>query len=528
MTWRGRRRGVFEGPPRVLYRRTGLRYFDAAAVVVVLNGVVVAGFGVVTLVLYVDVRGAELGLFAACSAAGYVVEGLVAGVYLRRAAQPVRSWLAGERGGEATLQAWSGAARLPLAILRRPSLYATGALGAGAADLLLAALLDLPTYQAALLFPASYLLYLSSVVLRYLALELGTRPVLEEIGESVPVASPPDSARVSLHGRLLTTVPMVTWGASLVVAGLVTENSRDLDTIGLASVVAVGVTAAISIWLSLVLADAVSGPIIDLRDATRRVGTGDLAVRVPVVSTDETGELAASFNAMVAGLGEREQLREAFGAFVDPALTDRVLAEGTDLRGEVVEVSLLFLDVRGFTAVAESAAAHDVVARLNALYETVVPVIRSHGGHANKFIGDGLLAVFGAPERHADHAARAVAAAREIAPLVRQGRSGDLQVGVGVNSGRVVVGTIGGGGRRDFTVIGDPVNTAARVEAATRLTGDDILITESTLRALGPHGDDFEERPSIPLKGKTATVRLYAPRPDSEQGAQPPGTPSGS
>jgi adenylate cyclase len=88
------------------------------------------------------------------------------------------------------------------------------------------------------------------------------------------------------------------------------------------------------------------------------------------------------------------------------------------------------------------------------------------------------------------------------------------------------VGTIGGGGRRDFTVIGDPVNTAARVEAATRLTGDDILITETTLRALGPHGDGFEERPSVPLKGKTATVRLYAPRPDGESRAPREGTPS--
>jgi adenylate cyclase len=173
--------------------------------------------------------------------------------------------------------------------------------------------------------------------------------------------------------------------------------------------------------------------------------------------------------------------------------------------------------VRGFTAFAERAAAHDVVASLNQLYDAVVPVILRHGGHANKFIGDGLLAVFGAPERLADHAARAVAAAHEIARLVRQGHSGRLQVGVGVNSGRVVVGTVGGGGRRDFTVIGDPVNTAARVEAATRLTGDDILITETTLRALGRDGDGFEERPSAPLKGKAATVRLYAPRPDPRQ-----------
>jgi class 3 adenylate cyclase len=266
------------------------------------------------------------------------------------------------------------------------------------------------------------------------------------------------------------------------------------------------------VWLSVVLADAVSAPIVDLRDATRRVAAGDLDVHVPVVSTDDTGELAASFNAMVAGLRERERLRDAFGAFVDPALTERVLAEGTDLRGEEVDVSVLFLDVREFTTFAERAAAHEVVATLNDLYDVVVPVILRHGGHVDKFMGDGLLAVFGAPERHPDHAARAVAAAREVAQLVPRRLGDALRVGVGVNSGRVVVGTIGGGGRRDFTVIGDAVNTAARVEAATRVTGDDILITESTLRALGDHGGEFEERRHAPLKGKAATVRLYAPR----------------
>jgi class 3 adenylate cyclase len=309
---------------------------------------------------------------------------------------------------------------------------------------------------------------------------------------------------------------MVTWGASLIVAGLMTPNTRNFDTIGLASGVSVGVTAAFSIWLSLVLADSVSGPIIDLRNAARRLGTGDLAVHVPVVSTDETGELAAAFNAMVAGLGERQRLHEAFGVFVDPALTERVLTEGTDLRGEEIEASILFLDVRGFTKFAERAAPQKVVACLNQLYEAVVPVIERHGGHANKFVGDGLLAVFGTPRRHADHAARALAAAFEIAQLVKDGVGGELRVGLGVNSGRVVVGTIGGGKRRDFTVIGDHVNTAARVEAATRLTGDDILITESTLRALGCSAEDFEERPSIPLKGKTATVRLYTPRSRSQ------------
>ena len=496
----------------MLYRLSGPRYFGACALGIVLNGIAVSVFGVIVLVLYVDLSVGEVALFAACLAVGSAFEGGVAALYFLRAAEPGRAWLAGEHGEAAALRAWSATSRLPLVLVRQPSLYAIGAVGAAGLDVLVAGLLHLPVYEAGLLFPMSYLLYLSSSVLRYVALELAMRPVLRDIGDDLPQASLPAAAVVSLHQRLIATVPMVTWGTALIVGGLVTPDTRNLDTIGLATGVAVGVTAVVSIWLSLVLADTLSGPIIDLRNATRRLGGGDLSVRVPVVSIDETGELAAAFNAMVAGLRERERLHEAFGAFVDPALTDRVLAEGTDLRGEEIEASILFLDARGFTEFAERATAHEVVESLNELYDAVVPVIERHGGHANKFVGDGLLAVFGAPERHADHASRAVAAACEIAELMRDGAGGELRVGLGVNSGRVVAGTIGGGGRRDFTVIGDPVNTAARVEAATRLTGDEILITESTLGALGPLSDDFEERPSVPLKGKTTAVRLYAPR----------------
>ena len=195
---------------------------------------------------------------------------------------------------------------------------------------------------------------------------------------------------------------------------------------------------------------------------------------------------------------------------IDPGLTERVLREGTDLEGEEVDVSLLFADIRGFTAFAETADAHEVVARLNALFGQIVPIVLRHGGHANKFIGDGLLAVFGAPDRLADHARCAVAAGLEIVAAVQRGGDG-LRVGVGVNSGPVIAGTIGGGGRLDFTVIGDTVNTAARVETATRKTGDDLLITHSTWSLLDD--DAWIERDAVPLKGKAVPVRIYAPRP---------------
>jgi class 3 adenylate cyclase len=399
---------------------------------------------------------------------------------------------------------------MPVALLRRGDLYLVGALGAVAADLLLTGRLGLPASDAAQLLPLSVLLYLSSVVLRYLGLELSMRPVLEAVGEHLAPGALPEG-QVSLHRRLVAAVPTVTWATGVIVAGLLTDNTRRLDRIGLASVIALAVAAAVSVWLSLVLADAVSGPIVDLRDATRRVATGDLSVRVPVVSTDETGQLAESFNVMVAGLDERERLRDALGVLVDPELTDRVLAEGAELQGEEVDATILFLDVRDFTAFAETAEPRDVVTALNTLYDLVVPVILRHGGHANRFLGDGLLAVFGAPRRHADHATRAVTAAHEIADLVHDRPGTELRVGIGLNTGRVVAGTIGGGGRRDFTVIGDAVNTAARVEAVTRETGDAILLTDATFQALPAHLQrEYVERAAVPLKGKSYSTPLYA------------------
>ncbi len=162
-------------------------------------------------------------------------------------------------------------------------------------------------------------------------------------------------------------------------------------------------------------------------------------------------------------------------------------------------------------AFSEGISAREVVTNLNQLYERVVPIILEHGGHANKFIGDGLLAVFGAPDRLADHADRAVDAALEIGSLNDSEYFSGLRFGVGVNTGEVVVGTIGGGGRLDFTVIGDPVNTASRVEAATRDTGDDVLITAATKDLLRRDHGDWVERDPVPLKGKSEPVRLFAP-----------------
>jgi adenylate cyclase len=142
-------------------------------------------------------------------------------------------------------------------------------------------------------------------------------------------------------------------------------------------------------------------------------------------------------------------------------------------------------------------------------------VVLRNKGHANKFLGDGMLAVFGAPDPLPDHADRALRAADEIAEEVTARFGGEVRIGIGLNSGPVVVGSVGGGGRLEFAVIGDPVNVAARVEAATRETGDTILLTEATRCLLKDEGAGLAPRGEIPLKGKSDPTGLYAvPRVD--------------
>jgi adenylate cyclase len=206
----------------------------------------------------------------------------------------------------------------------------------------------------------------------------------------------------------------------------------------------------------------------------------------------------------------REALREAFGSYVDPDVAERVLEEGELIEPQEREVTVMFVDVRDFTSLADRSSPAETVAFLTELFELVVPIVTRHGGHANKFLGDGVLAVFGAPERVTEHADRALAAARDILEAVEGKFGGEPSIGIGLNSGPVVVGSVGGGGRLEFTVVGDPVNVAARVEAYTRETGDSLLLTEVTRRQLANPDGQLEPRGEVSLKGKPEPVPVYA------------------
>jgi adenylate cyclase len=325
------------------------------------------------------------------------------------------------------------------------------------------------------------------------------------IGDSLPRSRPTFAAWSNIF--LLGSV--FAFGAWAVMLAAVFDRVREIPVLSV--VIAGALTLCVAVPISVgVATSAIQRPIRDLAEGTRRVAAGDYSQRLPVVQDDDLGALAGSFNRMLAGLAERQRLQSAFGTYVDPALAARLLKQGDDVfSGERREVTVMFIDVRDFTPFAEANSAEDTVARLNDLFEIVVPAVVDAGGHVNKFLGDGAMAVFGAPNDLADHADAAVRAAVKIQHRVAERFGGELRVGIGINTGVVIAGTIGGAGKLEFTLIGDTVNVAARVEQYTKTTGDPILLTRHCLDALNGRSPELIDRGSHALKGKSAAVQLF-------------------
>ena len=308
--------------------------------------------------------------------------------------------------------AWDAATNFPMRSFRA-NVLVIGLIAAGPTIIFIAATLDLPWTAAPVLLAATVLPVAYATILNYFTAELLMRPVVEDIAAALPEDFPFSANGLLIRKRLKLVLPVFTSFVGLIVAALLTGDGGT-DALALSLVAAVGVGLVLSWELTVLLSRSVTSPIGALRAGLTRVRAGDYEARVPVVTSDELGELSHSFNLMAAGLSERERMREAFGTYLDRDIAPLILSGNLPPEGVEVTVSIMFVDVRGFTAFAERSDAAEVVAALNALFEVMVPIVSRHGGHVDKFIGDGLLAVFGAPEGYPDHADRAVAAGLEI------------------------------------------------------------------------------------------------------------------
>ncbi|HSD25332.1 MAG TPA: adenylate/guanylate cyclase domain-containing protein [Solirubrobacterales bacterium] len=490
-----------------LYRKLGRRYPAVFITVELQTAFLVATGAVALFSFYYSVsRGDFLKILAIALALTAVAIGVVLVRALKRL-PPLKAWIGGARSSEQTAEAWQIAVNMPMELIRRdfllPVLVTLATVVASVIILQLSWLAFFPIAIAALLAVAY------AATLHYLALELAMRPILFDINAALDMPVRIDRPVVPLRVKLLGSLPLINVITGIVVAAL-TADGGGTDALGINVLIALFVSFTVSFELTVLLSRSILRPIEDLEAATERIRQGRFDEHVPVTTSDEFGELSSAFNQMVDGLAERERLREAFGTYLDEEVAQHLISEDFEPGGEELEVSLVFVDVRDFTTAATESSAAEVVARLNELFECIVPIVARHRGHIDQFIGDAVLAVFGAPERIPQHADRAVQCAVELARTINSRRPGGFEVGVGVNTGPVVAGSIGGAGRLSFSVIGDAVNLAERVQDMTRETGDPVLITGET-RALLSETVEVEPRGEREIRGYDRRVELHAP-----------------
>ncbi|MBI5423400.1 MAG: HAMP domain-containing protein [Opitutae bacterium] len=331
------------------------------------------------------------------------------------------------------------------------------------------------------------------------------------------------TALVNLHGEdYITAVRMlpIAAGESAMIAlqrSLRTQlaPSRVLEQTLLVGTV---IGLCVATLAALGLARSVSRPVQQLAEHTRHVATGDYSRRLELPRADELGQLATAFNQMTAGLAERDRVRDLLGKVVSPEIATQLLQSKLELGGEEREVTILFSDLRDFTALSEKLSPHEVLALLNRYLDRMSVIVEKHGGVIDKYIGDAIMALFGAPVATDGAAARAIAAAREmkaaLADLNRELEAEGkprLALGIGINTGRVIAGNMGSQTRLNYTVIGDGVNLAARLEGLTKdaAFGARIIVSEATAAAANATGQ-LRALGEVTVKGRTEPVRIYA------------------
>ncbi|HEY2192473.1 MAG TPA: adenylate/guanylate cyclase domain-containing protein [Actinomycetospora sp.] len=355
------------------------------------------------------------------------------------------------------------------------------------------------------------------VSITYRLVEVVLRPVVRRV-----LAVRPPAGNV-LPGVLMRTVGGWLFGTAAPLAGVLLAAGAAI-AFGGYSVERLAVVVLVLGAVALVFGGAVitltamstAAPVLAVRRALRRVESGDYDVDVPVFDTTELGLLQAGFNTMVDGLRERERVRDLFGRQVGEDVARNAMENELELGGEVREVAVLFVDLVGSTTLAATRPPTEVVELLNEFFAVVIDVVEHHGGWINKFEGDAALAVFGVPTGLRDAAGSALAAGRVLAGRLRNevfDASGqEVRAGIGISAGEAVAGNIGDRRRYEYTVIGDPVNEAARLcDVAKEIEGGVAASGAALSRASADEAERWTTTGSRQLRGRTAETEVAVP-----------------
>jgi adenylate cyclase len=273
---------------------------------------------------------------------------------------------------------------------------------------------------------------------------------------------------------------------------------------------------AFGLCSAILIGRSVAQPVDQLRVAAQAVREGQLDVQVPLRRADEFGALISEFNRMVTGLREKEHLRQSFGLHVGRKAAEQILARDPGLGGTEQVITVMFVDIRSFTARSAHLSPDKAVGLLNEFLHAMVEVVEGeHGGMINKFLGDGFMALFGVGTDSHNHADRALAAGRSMERALERLNLERLQrgeepiaIGIGINTGPAIVGSIGSPARMEFTVIGNTVNVASRIEGLNKTVGTSLLISKTTRDAL-QRLPQLRALPPQPVKGVDHPVEIF-------------------
>ncbi len=392
--------------------------------------------------------------------------------------------------------------------------------------------LELELWQLMIALLVSFMVGIGHAIFEYYAIANLLLPIITLAHKQCGELSPEQQTRIIridmkhkllLVSSLVVLPPMIILGTTILI-----DIRHELIAIGLSemldfmpnlirwTILIVIVGYIMSLLIFLRMANEVSGSVSELSDAMHRVEEGRLDISLLERTNDEYAGIFRRFNRMVKELMERERLRDAFGRYVAKELADDVMQNGTALDSKEVHASVLFADIRDFTAMSEKMSAAEVVSLLNQYFNTVEPAIKEEGGWINKFGGDSLLAVFGVLTPQPDHIEHAVQAALKMRDAlhkfnVEQEKSGKhlLRIGVGIHCGNMVAGSVGSQDRMEFTVIGDTVNMASRIEGLNKKWGTDILISEDVAKTT-KHAIPLEAMPETRVHGISNPIQVFA------------------
>jgi adenylate cyclase len=315
--------------------------------------------------------------------------------------------------------------------------------------------------------------------------------------------------RMVLFWALGTGAPVA--GLVLVAIMALTRGDITLDKLAVVVLVLGAVVLCFGLLVTWLNARAVVSPILSVRNAMERVEEGELDVEIQVYDGTELGQLQAGFNQMVSGLRDREKLRDLFGRHVGRDVAEAAAVGDVELGGQTKVVSVLFVDLIGSTTLASEREPAEVVELLNRFFGVVVEEVDRREGLVNKFIGDAVLAIFGAPVELEDHAGRALAAARAMAARLAD-EVPDLQAGIGVATGEAVAGNVGDESRFEYTVIGDAVNAAARLtELAKEVDGLLLASWEAVESAGDDEAGHWRKHDTVTLRGRSSETVVAVP-----------------